>query len=397
GNRFDLVGLPAVRHRRVQESHHHRRDAGELRLSTAHRGDQAAHLRSQRGKALRGQSEAEALQRPRERAPSSAGRAGWRARRPQPSNLRRADAAGVPAHIRTERRARLNGGRTGGHAPSRVLAAVVLLVLGGRASAGPCAGRFIAHGGVTLLGNPGIALGDATVTIGQTCDPAPTRVVRAGRKGWHVTARWTACDTERRIRLRARLSADCTLFAGVVRGKGLGQTHFSASRSRCGDGLIDAGNGEGCDDGNTLGGDLCEANCVPCDPSPGPFADTWTGVQVNVFERDGCVLCHGINALSGGLDLRPAVALTDLVGVPSNAASDVLRVQPGDEHASMLWLKLAKATLGGLDDLPGSAMPVGGQIPRGDLDAVSAWIRAGAPAAGAVPGSEVLLERCRLR
>ena len=273
----------------------------------------------------------------------------------------------------------------------------MFLVLGGRAEAGPCAGRFIAHAGVTLLGEPGIALGDDTVTIGRTCGPAPTRVARAGRRGWRVSARWNACDTDRRIRLRARLSADCTLFAGVVRGKGLGQTRFSASLSRCGDGLIDGANGESCDDGNTVGGDPCEANCVPCDPSPGPFADTWTGVQVDVFERSGCIACHGTNALSGGLDLRPAVALANLVGVPSNAVSDVVRVQPGDEHASMLWLKLAKATLGGFEDLPGAAMPLGGRIPRGDLDAVTAWIRAGAPATGVVSGTEVLLQRCRPR
>src|SRR5262249_43328774 len=167
--------------------------------------------------------------------------------------------------------------------------------------------------------------------------------------------------------------------------------------ARGGDGVIDADNGEGCDDGNTVGGDPCEATCVPCDPSPGPFADTWTGIQVNVFERSGCVLCHGTNALSGGLDLRPAVALADLVGVPSSISPDVARVQPGDEQRSMLGLKLARATLGGLDDLPGAAMPFGGRIPRSDLDAVTGWIRAGAPATGVVPGTDTLLQRCRPR
>ena len=279
-----------------------------------------------------------------------------------------------------------------------LITGVALLGLMARAEAHVCAGRFVVRSGAGgPLDESVIVLDDTTVAIDRTCAPAPMRVRRIPRHGWHLAARWSACGSGRRIWLRAWLSADCTLLGGVVRGKSIGRTVFSARPSLCGDGVVDAGAGEGCDDGNTLGADPCDATCVPCDPSTGPLADSWAGVQENVFKRYGCITCHGTAALSGGLDLRPAVALTNLVGVPSSDVPDLLRVRPGDERASVLWLKLAKATLGGFGELPGAGMPFGGRITPAELDAVGAWIRAGAPVESVIPGSELLLERCRPR
>jgi cysteine-rich repeat protein len=212
-----------------------------------------------------------------------------------------------------------------------------------------------------------------------------------------VTARWPACHGARAVRLRARLSKDCSLLDGVVRGKGLPRTTFRAGVSTCGDGIVDAGGGERCDDGDTLGGDTCEPTCVPCDPSSDPLASTWAGVQENVFTRYGCPICHGVRLVSGGLDLRPDVALGDLIGVRSSGDPDTVRIVPGDPADSMLWKKLAKGVRGGFDDVPGDGMPFGGRITPEELDAVGNWILDGAPATGVVPGTELLLMRCRPR
>ncbi len=127
------------------------------------------------------------------------------------------------------------------------------------------------------------------------------------------------------------------------------------------------------------------------------FASTWEAIQQNVFARHGCTeaACHG-DARSGGLDLRPDVAYANLVDVPSQGLPATKRVEPGNRNASLLWLKLAKATIGaGYEWVPGAPMPNGAPPLSEDLlEAVRQWIKFGAPETGVVEGTDRLLGTC---
>ena len=131
----------------------------------------------------------------------------------------------------------------------------------------------------------------------------------------------------------------------------------------------------------------------PCDDEP---ASTWEAIQRRLIARHGCLepRCHGVAPGSAGLDLTPAAAYDDLIGVPSDADPDVARVVPGNPTTSMLWRKLAASTLG-LEDVPGNSMPIGARnLDTGELDALVEWITAGAPRTGSVPAADVLLGAC---
>ena len=88
--------------------------------------------------------------------------------------------------------------------------------------------------------------------------------------------------------------------------------------------------------------------------------------------------CHGA-AQAGGLNLDPAVAYSQLVGVNAThaGAKGEVRVTPGDPEASFLYRKIS-----GVDPSQGLLMPLGEQKPY-DLEcrveAVRQWILAGAP------------------
>ncbi len=139
--------------------------------------------------------------------------------------------------------------------------------------------------------------------------------------------------------------------------------------------------------------DQALASC-PCDG----FASTWEAIQASVFARHGCTeqLCHGA-AVQGGLSLDPATAYSHLVDVPSTTDPKLTRVSPGEQKTSMLWLKLAKGTLGESVTGPvgGAAMPnTLPPISSDELDAIRLWIRAGAPQTGVVRGTDTLLGTC---
>lgn len=134
------------------------------------------------------------------------------------------------------------------------------------------------------------------------------------------------------------------------------------------------------------------ASC-PCNTG---LTGTWAAIQTAVLERRGCTsaACHG-GAASGGLDLRPEVAWSNLVDAEASSLPGRKRVEPGDPETSVLWQKLAKATRGGFADLPGGGMPTGlSPLTEPELDAIATWIRAGAPATGVVAGTDRLLAAC---
>ena len=95
--------------------------------------------------------------------------------------------------------------------------------------------------------------------------------------------------------------------------------------------------------------------------------------------------CHGADPTPAvDLDLRPAAAYRDLVGVPAESgAIPILRVAPGDPDRSLLLLKLT----GALGPGQGRRMPIDPRT-REPADIMSdhwvgavlvRWIEAGAP------------------
>ncbi len=97
---------------------------------------------------------------------------------------------------------------------------------------------------------------------------APTRAkVKAKKKATIVSAKWRTCDGGRRkVRLAARIGApDCSQITGKLRVKGSRPVRLEGRRSTCGDGTVDAGAGEACDDGNQTGCDGCRADCSRAD------------------------------------------------------------------------------------------------------------------------------------
>jgi cysteine-rich repeat protein len=160
---------------------------------------------------------------------------------------------------------------------------------------------------------------------------------------------------------------------------GLGRARRAPIPVVCGDGTI--GGTEECDDHNAAAGDGCDATCGGC-VDPATLASTWAAVQANVFDR-ACTACHGEQA-TAGLDLRAPGAYAAIVDVA--AASGLSQVKRGDHSQSLIWLKMAKSAIGGLDDLPGGGMPFGFPLPRPIVEAFGAWIDAGAPPDGYVAG-----------
>jgi cysteine-rich repeat protein len=160
--------------------------------------------------------------------------------------------------------------------------------------------------------------------------------------------------------------------------------------SVCGNAIVEPG--EECDDGNRYDGDTCHNDCRKNNCQL--FPSTFDLIQQAIFEQHGCTaaLCHG-SAAQGGLDLRRGAAYTNLVDTPS-MASGLKRVEPGDEERSLLWLKLAAATLQ-RQGVPGQPMPQGlPPLTEGELEALRLWIYSGAPQSGVVRGTADLLKAC---
>jgi hypothetical protein len=118
---------------------------------------------------------------------------------------------------------------------------------------------------------------------------------------------------------------------------------------------------------------MCVSGDCACD-STGAVA--FSSVIAPKFETS----CAGIGCHSGarpkeGLLLTAAAAYDELVGVSSGQCSGRKLVDPGSPSTSYLINKLL-----GTDMCTGTAMPKADmRLPQADIDAISAWICAGAP------------------
>jgi len=94
-----------------------------------------------------------------------------------------------------------------------------------------------------------------------------------------------------------------------------------------------------------------------------------------IFDRE-CVKCHDTKHRKAKLDLSQGESFGAIVNVPSKEEPGTVRVKPGDPDKSYLWLKLEHKTS------EGDGMPKGffssGKLSQKDMEAIRAWITAGA-------------------
>jgi cysteine-rich repeat protein len=340
--------------------------------------------RRERGAALRREDQGAALRGTARQPAADADRAGRCARRTEPPLVRSADASRLPRHAAWR------------VAPGRVAAALALVAtMAGAALAAPaasCVGRYVllrASGSLLDRARDTIVLDATSAVIDPLCGAGDVEA-RPTRAGSRIAVRWRACRGARVLRLRVRASADCTLLRGAVVGRGR-RSRIVAVASSCGDGIVDSGRGERCDDGNVLDGDACDATCGRCS-GPATFASTWDAIQANLFD-DACTACHGAQA-SGGLDLRAPGTYARIVGMPVPGVPSLDEIRPGDRATSFVWLKIAKGA-GGYDDVLGPGMPIGTPLPPEVVEAFGRWVDAGAPETGVVPDTDALTTACR--
>ncbi len=128
------------------------------------------------------------------------------------------------------------------------------------------------------------------------------------------------------------------------------------------------------------------------------FPSTFAAIQKVVLENRGCTnsVCHGADAATGGLDLRPEVAYDNLVNQPSQTVPGWFRVFPGQRDRSLLFLNLAAKTLPAQFTAPLRPMPLDPLAPvsTNELEALRKWIEGGAPREGTVAGTGELLDAC---
>jgi hypothetical protein len=178
----------------------------------------------------------------------------------------------------------------------------------------------------------------------------------------------------------------CGLWLGLGLAACAEEASDEAVSSDGGESSVDAGSSESMDAHSSGSSDAQVAT------SPSTYSSTYEGLQVLLFEGQGCTTggCHDASAV-GGLDLTAEVSFSQLFDVPS-VGSTLNRVEPGDRNRSYLYQKLLAASDPDAAQVAGAPMPIGsGPIPEALLEALRLWIYAGAPETGTVAGTAELL------
>ena len=136
-----------------------------------------------------------------------------------------------------------------------------------------CTGRWVLD-----AGSKGLIFGEQTPTA-DALAVAPTQItvspcgttkasVKRTKNATKVSARFKTCGALKAVQIRATIPPDCATLSGTIKAKKVPTRSFTAKRATgCGDGVLDATGGEGCEvDGDCQAGDLCTA-CA-CGPIP---------------------------------------------------------------------------------------------------------------------------------
>ena len=242
-----------------------------------------------------------------------------------------------------------------------LLISIAALVLAGRAHARtvyfPCLdGTFDIQGAPLVVpgtdGSDRLQLLNVTTSTAGGC-PAVAAKVRAGRLGTRVRAVWQGCGgVLGPHRLQATIDrATCNTMIGTIKSRGVPRRSFVAQRE--------------------VGG-------------PPPSGSTWDDINQRIFGAHGCAVstCHG-PIKQANLDLRAGTAYANLINVAATMAPGKTRVVPGNSAASFLSQKVHGTQGAG----EGNPMPlVGSPLTPLELQVLDAWIDAGAPQVGVVPG-----------
>ena len=128
----------------------------------------------------------------------------------------------------------------------------------------PCpTARYVVTQGATELGGTTtdpvvVVMADQQAILSGGCPATRTRV-RVRRSGTRLLTTFASCGSLTNIRVRATLPPTCDAITGTLRAKKTKRIVFTASRSRCGDQIVDAGNGEECDATSCSGDRTCSA------------------------------------------------------------------------------------------------------------------------------------------
>ena len=165
-------------------------------------------------------------------------------------------------------------------------------------------GRFVQNTPI-LPGSPGGAFDTVKIENGQVSIESGCEATRVHLKGkkdgtTRVRAKWKTCGTLKKVRLIANIVADgdtsCAKLTGSVRAKKNDPFPVDATRTRCGDGVVDPAEGEECDPPGASCTDQCQTGGVIVAPTR-----TWTWVPFDdAFCADGTATGIGINPGDAG-------------------------------------------------------------------------------------------------
>ena len=213
------------------------------------------------------------------------------------------------------------------------------------------AGRFLVQGGERLLPAglaptiDAVVLHDGgAVSIASGCSAVRGKT-KAKKRKVHLSARWPAgaCTGVRgKVALRGQFDAACEVLRGTVGGKRLRRQRFTATRSVCGDGIVDADAAETCDlpsmpgsgEGVLLAGDpgapalTALVHLAPLPALPADIADGLLLTRLDVaVAADATVgqVNAALVAVGGAIvAMKPAI-LAVTVAVPRQESADGLR------------------------------------------------------------------------
>jgi len=132
----------------------------------------------------------------------------------------------------------------------------------------------------------------------------------------------------------------------------------------------------------SIGSAACDESLTDITGPTPNLVPTFSSIQTEIFNnsdssgRAACAQCHNaIGRLFNGLDLSPAVAYANLVGVGSRGKPGAIRVIPSDPENSYLIHKLE-----GRPGIVGVRMPMSGPpyLTDGQILVITRWIELGA-------------------
>ena len=126
-----------------------------------------------------------------------------------------------------------------------------------------------------------------------------------------------------------------------------------------------------CDDGQVD----CDGTCIDAIPS------TLEGVTTRIFEKS-CAFstCHDADTPIEGLAIHDLESVIAVINLPAGQDSSVMHIAPGDSANSYIYRKMIGENMAptSIAGNPSGVMPPGSMLCAPKIEAVRAWIDAGA-------------------